>query len=185
MISAIAVIGKNRELGCDNKLLWDIPDDLAHFKKITSGHPVIMGRKTFESIGSPLPGRINIIITRDENYKVEGCEVANSLEAAIKKATQLCHPESRPSGMKDPVSNDSRDSSPSAQNDSEYEIFIIGGGQIYKQALPFCDKLYLTIVEDEPNADTYFPDYSEFKNLVSKEKKEYNGLVYSFVELIR
>lgn len=159
MLSAIAVIGQNRELGCDNKLLWDIPDDLKHFKEITAGHPVIMGRKTFESIGSPLPNRTNIIITRDENYKVAGCEVVNSLDDAFKLVETRF-------------------------NASE-EAFIIGGGQIYTMALPYCDKLYLTIVEDTPKADTFFPDYSEFKTLEKEEKKEYNGLVYRFIELTR
>lgn len=156
MISIIAVIGKNRELGKDNKLLWDIPDDLKHFKKITSGHPVIMGRKTFESIGSPLPDRQNIIITRDTNFKIEGCLIAHSIEEAFKLA-----------------------------GSNEREIFIIGGGQIYKQALPYAEKLYLTIVEDEPKADIFFPDYSQFKNVVSEEKKEYNGIKYKFIELIK
>jgi dihydrofolate reductase len=168
MISAIAVIGKNRELGCDNKLLWDIPDDLAHFKKITSGHPVIMGRKTFESIGSPLPNRFNIIITRDENYKINGCEVVNSIENAISLAKSILSSRSDKS-----------------QGEAKKEIFIIGGAQIYKQALPYCDKLYLTLVDDAPKADVFFPDYSEFPHIVSEEKKEYNGLKYKFIELVR
>ncbi len=168
MISAIAVIGKNRELGCDNKLLWDIPDDLRHFRKITKGHPVIMGRKTFESIGSPLPGRTNIIITRDKNYKAKGCKIVNSIENAIKLAQSV------PSPFQG-----------GGQGEVDKEIFIIGGGQIYKQALPYCDKLYLTIVDNEPKADTYFPDYQEFTKLLNEEKKEYNGLEYKFIELTK
>ena len=82
-ISIIAAIGKNRELGKDNKLLWHISEDLKRFKQITSGHPVIMGRKTFESLGKPLPNRLNIVITRDINYKIEGVAVVNSLEKAL------------------------------------------------------------------------------------------------------
>lgn len=87
MITIIAAIGKNRELGKDNDLIWHLPNDLKRFKKVTSGHDVIMGRKTFESLGRPLPNRTNIIITRNKNYKAEGCIVVNSLEAALNTAT--------------------------------------------------------------------------------------------------
>jgi len=195
MLSAIAVIGKNRELGCNNKLLWDIPDDLAHFRKITSGHPVIMGRKTFESIGSPLPKRTNIIITRDKNYKVEGCEIVNSIENAIEIAKKSCHSSLRHSRVGGNLSKETNvlytqipayaGMTKKEKNDKECEIFIIGGSQIYKQALPFCDKLYLTIVEDKPKADTFFPDYSEFTKIISEELHEENGLKYKWIELIK
>ncbi len=130
MISIIAAIGKNNELGKENKLLWSLPADMKHFREITSGHTVIMGRKTFESIGKPLPNRKNIVITRDENYKKEGIEVVHSLEDAISIARQ---------GLA--------------------EIFVIGGAEIYKQALPVADKLYITHVDAEnKNADTFFPE---------------------------
>lgn len=163
MISIIAIIGKNRAIGKDNKLIWNIPDDLRHFKEITSGHPVIMGRKTFESINSPLPNRANIIITRNKDYHADGCAVVNSLEQAIKSVETQ--------NFASPHGND--------------EVFIIGGGQIYKQALPYADKLYLTVVDDEPEADTFFPDYSEFKNIISEEKKEHKGIKYKFIEIIK
>ncbi|MEA1926501.1 MAG: dihydrofolate reductase [Patescibacteria group bacterium] len=156
MVSIIVVIGKNREIGCNNKLLWDIPEDMERFKRITTGHTVIMGDKTYESIGYPLPGRKNVVVTLDKNYKAEGCEVKYSLENVL---------------------NDAKEGSE--------EVFVIGGGQIYKQSLPYTDKLYLTIVDDAPQADTYFPDYSEFKKVLSEEKKEHNGIKYRFLELVK
>ncbi|MFH1822184.1 MAG: dihydrofolate reductase [Patescibacteria group bacterium] len=156
MISIIAVAGKNNAIGKDNKLLWHIPEDLKHFKKITTGHPVIMGRKTFESIGSPLPNRRNIILTRDKSFQAPSCEIRHSFEEIINEAKK-----------------------------TDEEIFIIGGGQVYEQFIPYAQKLYLTIVDDAPEADTFFPDYSEFKNIVSREKKEYNNIKFEFVELTK
>jgi len=156
-ISIIAAIAKNRAIGKDNKLLFHISEDLKRFKKITFGHPVIMGRKTFESLGKPLPKRINIIVTRNKNYKAKGCIICHSLIKAIEIA----------------------------QKKDKNEVFIIGGGQIYKQAIKFADKLYLTIVEGNFKADTYFPDYSEFKKVVKEEKKESEGYKYRFLELER
>lgn len=160
-ISIIAAIGKNRELGKKNKLLWHIPDDLPRFKKLTLGHPIIMGRKTFESIGRPLPNRTNIVVTRDSSYEVEGATIVHSIEKAIEIAKGI---ENLPAGG---------------------EIFVIGGGQIYEQALPFADRLYLTIVDAQAEADTYFPDYSEFKKVISKQNNESEGLKYKFIELER
>jgi len=151
MINIIAVIGKNQEIGKNNKLLWRIPEDMARFKKITTGHTVIMGRKTYESIGHPLPNRKNIIITRDKNFQAPGCRAVNSIAEAIN----------------------------SAQANAGSEIFIIGGGQIYEQAIPLADKLYLTIVDGAPPADTFFPNYDNFK-LISEEISESQGLKYKF-----
>ena len=130
MISLIAAIGKNRELGFGNRLPWYLPDDLKRFKEITRGHTVIMGRKTFESLPGVLPNRRNIVITRDKNYLREGLEVVSSLEEALQRA----------SGDKEP--------------------FIIGGGEIFKQALPFTNKMYLTHVDVELPADSFFPEFS-------------------------
>lgn len=154
-ISIIAAIGENRELGRNNKLLWHIPEDLKRFKKITQDHPVIMGRKTFESIGKALPKRLNIIITRDSSYSVKNAIVCDSLEEGIKAAK--------------------------AKETSE--IFIIGGGSIYKQAISHADKLYLTIIEGKYKADTYFPDYSDFKTVVFEKSGESGGYKYKFLEL--
>lgn len=147
-ISLIAAIAENRAIGKNNQMLWYIPEDLKYFKNITKGHPVIMGRKTFESIGQSLPGRTNIIITRDKNYKAKGCIVVNSLKKALKEAK---------------VSPGSK------------EIFIGGGGQVYNQTLPLADRLYLTIVKGRFEADTFFPDYSEFKKVISKSKFQKSG----------
>jgi len=156
MISIICAIGKNREIGFINKLLWDIPEDMAHFKKITMGHPVIMGGNTFLSIGRALPGRKNIVVTRESNFEAPGCEISHSLEEILEKYRNI--PE---------------------------EAFIIGGGQIYAQSLPFSDKLYLTIIEDEPEADTFFPDYGEFKKIIKEESGESNGFKFKFMELTK
>lgn len=166
-VNIIAAIGKNRELGKDNKLLWHIPDDMKRFRELTSGHTIIMGRKTFESIGRLLPKRTNIIITRDSSLdphkfcSSENCDVltfiCHSLEKTLDKAREI----------------------------GENEVFVIGGGQIYDQALPLADKLYLTVVEGTFDADTFFPDYSVFKKVVFKQKGESGGYKYRFLELER
>ncbi len=159
-VSAVAAIGKHRVLGKGNRLLWHIPDDLQRFKRLTEGHPVIMGRKTFESIvgylGGPLPKRTNIVVTRDPSWTYEGVVVTASIEEAIEEAKTL-----------DPG-----------------EVFIGGGAQIYEAALPYTDKLYLTLIHKEFKGDTFFPDYSDFK-IVSEKDGESEGLRYSFLELER
>ena len=157
MISIIAAMGQNNGIGKNNKLLWHIPGDLKHFKEITSGNIVVMGRKTYESIGRPLPNRTNIIITKNNKFKAEDCLIKNSFNEVLKEAKSY----------------------------KDKEIFIIGGGQIYKQALPHTDKLYLTIVDDEVQADTFFPDYSQFKNIISEKVFEEKGLKYKFIELTK
>jgi dihydrofolate reductase len=151
MISIIVAISKNNAIGKDNTLLWNIPEDLKHFKEITSGHTIIMGRKTFESIGRPLPNRRNIVITRDDSYAHNGIEIANSLI----KALDVCK--------------------------YEDEVFVIGGGEIYKQALPFADKLYVTHVEKEYTGDAFFPEISKEEWVeISKEEHSENDPPYRF-----
>lgn len=154
MISIIVVVGKNREIGCDNRLLWDLPEDMKRFKDVTTGHTVLMGDKTFESIGRALPNRKNIVLSLDEDYVAPGCEVSHSLDDVLKE-----------------------------EKAKKEEVFVIGGGTVYKLALPYADKLYVTVVDDTPKADTYFPDYSEFKNVVYKEKGSQGDLKYEFLEL--
>lgn len=168
IISMIAIISKNRGLGKDNKLLFHIPGELPRFKKITLGHPVIMGRKTFESLNRPsgLPGRLNIVVSRSvsDNQKAEfpGVVFLTELQLAIALAKE----------------------SASVDNSGEIkEIFIIGGGQIYEQALPFADRLYLTVVDKEADADTFFPDYSMFTKVIEKEDHEDGGYKYTFLTL--
>lgn len=159
MLSTIVVVGKNREIGYKNKLLWDIPEDMARFKKLTTGHVVIMGDRTFESIGKPLPGRVNIIVSQNTDYQVPaGCFVAHSIEEAKTKAKEL---------------------------ETGNESFVIGGGTIYRLFMPLIDKLYVTEVDDAPEADTFFPDYSDFKNIVFEETHETDDLKFTFKELTR
>lgn len=162
-ISLIAAIGKNRELGKGNELLWHIPDDLKRFRSTTNGHPCIMGRKTFESIvailGKPLPNRTNIVITRDKNWSYEEAVALDSIEDAIQLAKR------KPGGE---------------------EVFIIGGGEIYTLSLGYADKLYLTLIDDAKEADSFFPEYEAlFKKKVFEELHEWNGLKYTWVDLVR
>jgi dihydrofolate reductase len=154
-ISMIAALGENRVIGYENKLLWHIPADMQHFRSLTSGHAVIMGRKTFESIGKPLPNRMNIIITKNQNYAVSSCTVVHSLEDALQVARA---------------------------HETE-EIFVIGGSQIYTQALPYADKLYLTIVKGKFSGDAYFPDYSNFNTILSQREGHDENYTYTFLEL--
>lgn len=155
-ISLIAALSENRVIGVGNKLPWHISEDLKRFKRLTSGHPVIMGRKTFESIGRALPNRTNIIITRDVDFKAEGCIVVHSLEEAIAKASQ------------------------SEGND---EVYIIGGGQIFSQAIGKADRLYLTIVHTTLDGDAYFPEYSGFTKEIERQDKEDEKYHYTFLTL--
>ena len=158
MLSIIAVIGKNRELGKDNKLLWHIPGDLPRFKQLTTGHPVIMGRKTFQSIGRALPNRTNIVISTDTAYTADGVTVVSSIDEAVKQAESA-------------VGSD--------------EIFIIGGGSVYKQAIERADKLYLTVVDASAEADTYFPNYSDFTKVIASEAKEEGAYRFTYITLSR
>jgi dihydrofolate reductase len=154
MIKIIVAVSKNGIIGNNNSLIWHIPADLKNFKKLTTGNAIIMGRKTYESIGKPLPNRRNIIITRDENYKVYNCEVVNSLEESL----LLCNS----------------------------DCFIIGGGEIYKQVLPITDEIYLTLIDEDFEGDTYFPEIKEEEWFeVSKEDfepDEKNKHKYSFIK---
>jgi len=147
IISIISAIGKNNEIGKANGLLWDLPADMKHFRETTSGHIVIMGQKTFESIGRPLPNRRNIVITLDKNFKMNGVEVVHS-----------------PEGLDNLLKSEKPDT----------EAFIIGGGQIYKLFIDKADKLYVTHVEASfPDADTYFPAIDKDKwKIISEEKHE-------------
>lgn len=131
MISLIVVHDKNRVIGYENKMPWHLPGELKYFKETTMGKPMIMGRKTFESIGRPLPGRENIIITRNKDYQHEGIVVVGSLQEAIEIAN-----------------NESR------------EIMIIGGEEIFRLSLPIADRLYITHIDYQFKGDTYFPEYS-------------------------
>jgi len=142
MISIIAAVSKNGVIGVDNTLPWDLPVDLKRFKEITTGNVVIMGRKTYESIGKALPNRVNIVVTRDKNFFVSGVLSANSLDSALLKAG------------------------------NNKDIFIIGGGEIYRQSMDFVDKLYITEVDMEVEGDTTFPTISDKWNVSNEEDFE-------------
>lgn len=140
IISLIVAMDENRVIGHENKLPWSLPSELKYFRETTEGKPVIMGRRTYESIGRPMPKRLNIIVTRDKNYKAVGCIVVNSNEDAIKAAK------------------------------GSNEIMVIGGAEIYKLFLPIANRLYITKVHGTFKGDTYFPEFNEDEWVKSKEK---------------
>ena len=143
IISLIAAMSENRVIGAQNRIPWSIPSDLKRFSEITMGHPVIFGRKTFESIGRPLPGRQNIILTEQRGYRVEGASVVHSVEAAL----ALCN--------------------------SEDEVFICGGGPLYQEMISRADRIYLTVVHRTYEGDTFFPEIpAEFAEISREEVRE-------------
>lgn len=142
MIAIVAIVGKNRVIGSDGQVPWRIAEDLRRFKELTIGNTVVMGRRTFESIGAPLAGRDNVIVTRNREYQADGCRICHSIEQALE-----------------------------GEN-----VFIIGGGQIYRQTVQLADRMYLTLVGDEPAGDTFFPVYDGFEEI---SREQHNG--YSFV----
>lgn len=193
-ISIIVALDDKNGIGKENALMWDIPEELKRFRQITSGHPIIMGRKTHESIGRALPNRTNIVITRDKNYQgFEGAIIVNSLEDAIKKAFSVIlirrlaekDLDSSAAPRHDVVVPQNDDNIGLLRNDKN-EIFIIGGGQIYAQAMPLADKLYLTIVEGDFKADVFFPEYEKiFTKVISEENFESNGYKYRIKEILK
>ncbi|MBR5621029.1 dihydrofolate reductase [Candidatus Saccharibacteria bacterium] len=152
--SIIAAVGKNRELGKDGKLVFHLPSDLAFFKKTTLGHPVLMGFNTFKSLPKVLPGRKNYVLTRSVDFEVpEGVEIVSDLNKFIDDF-----------------------------KDSDEEVFVIGGGMVYVQMLEHADKLYLTEVDAEADADTFFPEFDKTKyNRVELGTGEDNGLKFTFI----
>ncbi|OGE25782.1 hypothetical protein A3H85_01360 [Candidatus Daviesbacteria bacterium RIFCSPLOWO2_02_FULL_40_8] len=158
MISIIVAASENMVIGKKGGLPWYIPEDLKRFKNITTGHPIIMGRKTHQSIGRPLPNRTNIIITRDATYKAEGCIVVNSVEQALQQAQ----------------------GNPGAQ-----EIFIIGGGEIYQQVMNKVERIYLTLIKGDLDGDVYFPDYSGFNKVIEEENHQSGDYSYKYMTLER
>lgn len=181
----IAAIGKNRGLGKDNKLLWKIPEDFKRYVALTVGHTLIMGRKTYDSIGRPLPRRTNIIVTRDQNFQAAGCIICHSLDDALVEAKKVEANPHPPFGHL-PPSADAKALADKEGEGKSLEIFINGGAQIYEQALPLADKLYLTVVDQEAEADAFFPAYEDqFKKITFRQDDEFNGLRYSFLELER
>lgn len=158
-ISIIAAVAQNGVIGRDNTLPWHLPADLQHFKKTTTGHAIIMGRRNYEDIGRPLPGRTNIVVTRDPRYAAKGCLVATSLDAALTLSPR------------------------------DEEVFVIGGAQMYALALPLARRLYLTEVKADVPGDVRFPDFdrAQWRETFRESHRadERNGYDYDFVILER
>ena len=154
IISAIVAKAKNNIIGKDNDLPWHLPDDLKWFKEKTRGRHVIMGRKSFDSLGKPLPKRVNIVITRDKNFAHSGLEIVHSIPEALRFA----------------------------QAEGEEEVFILGGGNIYTQTMEIWDRLYLTEVNAEPEGDTLFPvvDYSKYDQVFEEAHQQDEKHAYGF-----
>lgn len=158
IISMIAAMAKNRVIGRENSLPWHLPEDLKHFKQKTLDKPVVMGRKTYESVGKPLPGRENVIITRNADYQADGCTIVTSLEQAIEHLAKV------------------------------EEIMIIGGTEIYRLALPMAHRMYLTFIDLEVDGDAYFPEWDDsvwqqesMESFPAQDSKP----GYAFVEYLR
>lgn len=154
-VSIIVAAAENGAIGKDNKLLWHLPNDLRFFKQTTTGHSIIMGRKTYESVGKPLPNRRNIIVTRQSDYAVDNAEVVHALDEAL----GLCV--------------------------GEPEVFVVGGAEIYKQALPVVGRIYLTRVHATPEGDAYFPELNENEWVLTsaayREPDERHAYGYTFM----
>jgi dihydrofolate reductase len=158
-LSIIAALSQNRVIGKDNQLPWHLPADLKHFKSLTLGKPVVMGRKTYESIGKPLPERRNIVVSRNLHYTAAGCEVVASLEHALALAGE------------------------------NQEVMLIGGAQLFEQAMPLVDCMYLTLIHQDFEGDCFFPQWQqhEWKELMRVDCTSHGneGLPFSFVTLKR
>ncbi|MGH9940148.1 MAG: dihydrofolate reductase [Blastocatellia bacterium] len=161
IVSIIAAMDRERGIGVDNKLPWRLSTDLKRFRELTMGHHIIVGRKTFESIGRPLPGRRMIIVTRDGSCKAEGCDVVHSVEDAIRLARER----------------------------GESEVFVCGGAEIYAQSIEVADRMYLTLVDAEVTADTFFPEFDERewseRERVYQSADEKNRYPFTFKLLVR
>ncbi len=164
-MSLIVAMSSNRCIGNNNELMWHLREDMLNFRRVTSGKPVIMGRKTFESIGRPLPSRHNIVMSRQPGLSIDGCEVCNSTRNACRSAEQWC------------------------RQHAVDEYFVIGGAEIYNQLLAQADRLYLTLLDTALQGDAWFPDYdpSEWREVEGRKvhKNEQNDWDFSILELHR
>lgn len=153
MLNIIVAMARNRVIGIDNKLPWHIPGDLKYFKGLTMGHHIIMGRKTYESIGRPLPGRTTVIVSRDPGYVQDGCLVAHSLEEAIRLS------------------------------EGDDQVFFVGGGSLYEQALPRVGRLYITEIQADYDGDAHFPDFDRalWREVSRDRRRSEDGLEFDYV----
>lgn len=170
LISIIVGVGHHHVIGKDNKMPWHLSADLRYFAKTTKGHPIIMGRKCYESIGRPLPDRQNIIVTRNLSFQEAGCTIVHSLEQALKEAANYYPTPTKATQLP--------------------EVFIIGGGEIYRQAMALADRLYITYIDvDVPEGDVFFPEFdkSQWYTLLEEvhQKDEKNPYNYTFSILER
>ena len=157
MLSLIAAVARNRVIGNNNQLLWHLPEDMRYFRETTRGKPVIMGRKTWESLPDsfrPLPGRLNIVVSHNPAYEAPGATLAGSLEEAVRKAGE------------------------------NVEVFVIGGAELYRQALPLAQRLYLTEIDQDFEGDVLFPEISpnEWKVVLHQVPQHHSELKFSFIE---
>lgn len=150
MITLIAACSTNRVIGKDNTLIWKVPGDLKRFKELTTGHTILMGRKTFESIGKPLPNRQNVILTKNKDFQVDNCLVYNNLEEVLSLFEK--------------------------QN-----LWVIGGGEIYKQLLPYCDRIELTLIHKEFEGDAFFPELNDNWVIENKEDHTCEDFEFSYI----
>lgn len=153
-IAIIVAMSNNQVIGVDNSLPWHISEDLKRFKQLTTGYPIIMGRKTYESIGRPLPNRHNVVVTRDAHLKISGVDVTNSIESAL----GICK--------------------------NSDTVFIIGGGMIYNLALPYVNHLYITQIDTFVDGDAFFPDFdkSQWEEISRRNSKDSDGTSFSFID---
>jgi len=152
-LNLIVAMARNRVIGIDNTLPWHLPEDLKHFKHLTMGHHIVMGRKTYDSIGRPLPGRTTVIVSRDPDYAMAGCLVAHTLDEAVR----LC-----------------------ADDD---QAFFVGGSSLYEQALPLAERLYITEIQADYEGDAHFPEFDpgEWRETARESQVDDAGLAYDFV----
>jgi len=164
VLALVWAMGRNRVIGAGNALPWRLPADLAHFKALTTGHPVVMGRKTYESLGRPLPNRTNIVMSRDPSFRPAGCNVVDSVDAALAMASRHADP-------------------------SNPLVFVMGGADLYRQALPLADRLYPTLVDCEVDGDAWFPDFDWGAWTVTEQRRhaadDRNAYACTFLTLER
>lgn len=154
MITIIAACSKNRVLGANNQLIWHIPEDLKRFKKLTHGNTVVMGRKTYESIGKALPGRLNIVLTKNKNFKANDCLIYNNVAEVLEIY-------------------------------EKNNLFVIGGGEIYRMFMPFADKIELTLIDKEFEGDTFFPEIDDVWKLTNEVTSNYGELNFNFLTFLK